>query len=69
MGFVKNSEIKALFVSPTDNATAYKISCSVIAMRKEDARNIIVGADDAVRPQTIDISNGRTGSSAPTRGI
>lgn len=40
LGFVRGSKIKSLFVNPPGTAAAYQISCSVIALRKSDARNI-----------------------------
>jgi len=40
LGFVRNSKIKALFASPSGNATAYQISGSVIVLRNGDAKNI-----------------------------
>ena len=48
LGFVRGSKIKALFVSPAGNATAYQISGSVIVLRKEDARGIVTETTPSV---------------------
>jgi ferrous iron transport protein A len=40
LGFVKGSEIIALYKSPSKNPTPYLIKGAVIAIRDEDAKNI-----------------------------
>lgn len=42
LGFIKGSQITALYKSPSKNPTAYFIKGSVIAIRDEDARLIKV---------------------------
>lgn len=42
LGFVNNAEIKVLFKSMSNNAVAYKIRGSVIALRDNDAKKILV---------------------------
>ncbi len=42
LGFVKGSRIKALFSGPGGDPAAYLIRGSVIALRREDARKILV---------------------------
>lgn len=40
LGMIENSSIKALYKSPLGDPTAYLIKGSVIALRKEDTKNI-----------------------------
>jgi len=42
LGFINNSKIKKLYKSPFNDPCAYLIMGSVIAIRNEDAKNIIV---------------------------
>ena len=42
LGFVKGSKITALYRSPSGNPTAYMIKGAVIAVRNEDAKNILI---------------------------
>ncbi len=42
LGFVQNTPIKAVFKSPFGEPTAYEVRGFTIALRKEDANNIIV---------------------------
>lgn len=42
MGFVKNAKIECVEESPMGNPRAYKILSFVIALRNEDARDIMV---------------------------
>lgn len=41
MGFVNGSLVKCVLKSPSGNPTAYLIKGAVIALRNEDAKNII----------------------------
>ena len=45
LGFVQSSKIRALFINPMGSATAFQIRGSVIALRKEDAKNIEAEVD------------------------
>ncbi len=45
LGFVENSTIKCIYTSPSKNPKAYLIMGSVIALRNEDAKNIIIEGD------------------------
>ena len=40
LGFIKGSQITALYKSPSKNPTAYLIKGTVIAIRDEDAKKI-----------------------------
>ncbi len=42
LGFCENSKIKLLYKSPLGDPTAYLIKGSVIALRNDDAKNIII---------------------------
>lgn len=42
LGFVKGSKITTLYRSPSGNPTAYMIKGAVIAVRNEDAKNILI---------------------------
>ncbi len=42
IGFSKNTEIECLYKSPLGDPTAYLIKGTVIALRHEDAQNIII---------------------------
>jgi ferrous iron transport protein A len=42
LGFVKNSTITPVFESPSGGLTAYEIRNTVIALRDEDAKKVIV---------------------------
>ena len=42
LGIIKGSEITALYKSPAKNPTAYFIKGTVIAIRDEDAKNILL---------------------------
>lgn len=45
LGFIKGNEITCIYESPSKNPRAYKILNSVIALRNEDAKNILVEGD------------------------
>lgn len=42
LGIVKDTKIKAILKSPSGNLKAYEVRGSIIAIRKEDAKNIII---------------------------
>ncbi len=42
IGFSRDSEIECLFKSPLGDPTAYLIKGTVIALRQEDANNIVL---------------------------
>lgn len=42
LGFIENSKIKALYKSPFGNPTAYFVKGSIVAIRNDDAKLIIV---------------------------
>lgn len=42
LGISKNTKIKCLYKSPLNDPTAYQIKNVIIAIRKEDAKNIII---------------------------
>ena len=42
LGLVEGTLIRALFKSPCGDPTAFEIRNSVIALRKEDSRNILI---------------------------
>ena len=42
LGLVKNTSITPIFRSPLGDPTAYEVRCTIIAIRKEDARQIDV---------------------------
>lgn len=42
MGFIKNAKIECVEISPMGNPRAYRILSFVIALRNEDARDILV---------------------------
>lgn len=42
MGFIKGEKVKAVLVSPLKDPTAYQILNAVVAIRKEDAKKIVV---------------------------
>lgn len=42
LGFTKDAEVMALHKSPAGDPTAYYIKGSVMALRKEDADNILI---------------------------
>ncbi len=50
LGFVKGTKISPVLFSPSGGAVAYKIRGAIIALRREDARKILVkklkGAED-----------------------
>ncbi|MEG2351678.1 MAG: FeoA family protein [Bacilli bacterium] len=51
LGMIKESKIKALYHSPFNDPVAYLIRGTVIALRKEDAKNILiscVGDNDGI---------------------
>lgn len=43
LGLVKGTKIKPVLVSPSNGLRAYEFRSSLIAIRKEDAENIIIG--------------------------
>ncbi len=42
LGLVQNTKVKAILKSPFGDPTAYEVRGSTIALRKEDAHNILV---------------------------
>ena len=42
LGLIKNTPIRPLFQSPSGDPVAYLISGTVIALRSEDAQNILI---------------------------
>ncbi len=46
IGFTKNCEIMPVHLSPLGDPTAYCLRGTVIALRKEDAQNVIVRGYD-----------------------
>lgn len=42
LGLVKNTKIEALYKSPTGDPVAYDVRGSVIALRNQDAKKIII---------------------------
>lgn len=42
LGFTENSKVKKVMVSPAGDPTAYQIKGTVIALRKEEAKKIIL---------------------------
>lgn len=42
MGLVKGTKIKPILVSPSKDPRAFEVRSSIIAIRKEDAENVIV---------------------------
>lgn len=42
LGLIKGSKIKPVFKSPSGDPVAYEIRKTVIAIRKEDSKNIIL---------------------------
>ena len=45
LGLVKNTSIKSIFKSPFGDPTAYEVRGTLIALRKEDARLILVNGE------------------------
>jgi len=45
-GFVPNAQITALYRSPFNNPTAYLIKGTIIALRNEDAKKVIIKKGD-----------------------
>lgn len=43
LGLVKGTKVKPVLVSPSNGLRAYEFRSSLIAIRKEDAENIIMG--------------------------
>jgi len=49
MGIISGTRITAIFTAPAKNPIAYLVRGTVVALRKEDSRNItVVKADDFV---------------------
>ncbi len=42
MGFIKNAKVECVEISPMGNPRAYRILSCVVALRNEDARDILV---------------------------
>ncbi len=42
LGLVQGAEIQAIFESPSKNPVAYFVKGTVIALRNEDAKNILI---------------------------
>lgn len=42
IGFSKGSEVECIFKSPLGDPTAYLIKGTVIALRREDAQNVLI---------------------------
>ena len=42
LGLIKGTTITPIFISPSGDPTAYQVRGSVIAIRKEDSKNITV---------------------------
>ena len=45
LGITKNEKIKCLYKSPLNDPVAYEIKNIIIAIRKEDAKNIMITKD------------------------
>ena len=48
LGLVKGTKVKPVLVSPSNGLRAYEFRSSLIAIRKEDAENIIMGGKNEV---------------------
>lgn len=46
LGFIKNNKIKCIYSSPSNNPRAYIIMGSVIAIRQEEAKNILIEGEE-----------------------
>lgn len=46
LGLVKGTKIRPVLVSPSNGLRAYEFRSSLIAIRKEDAENIILGGNN-----------------------
>lgn len=46
LGFTQNALIKCVYNSPSKNPRAYLIMGSIIALRNEDAKNILIVGDN-----------------------
>ena len=42
LGFIYNTPIKPIFTNPSNDSRAYEIRGSLIAIRKSDAKNILL---------------------------
>lgn len=46
LGLIENTMIKAMYKSPLKDPTAYKVRGSIIALRKNDTKNIYISYDE-----------------------
>lgn len=42
LGFIKNTQIKSVLKSPSGDPTAFEVRNTIIAIRKEDCKNILI---------------------------
>ena len=42
LGFINNTPIKPVLINPSNDSRAYEVRGSLIAIRKSDARNILI---------------------------